>query len=208
MPMTELPVTIRAQVSLTAVTVLAAVFVLVVRLGSTPLRMNDYEGFGNGQSVWQVSRQMLWVVPVPTFNQPVRIRAVELRTVYTTGQFDRPTAFVLQFPAGDYYSGVQLTTPAGLDVYAGGLPHVPLGKLQVQQLDNQLSIVVPVNIHQPGCHEAQLVFKVSTDDGAVHTLATHWYVTIDNGISDGEDDNMCARPRPVPTVTPSVTKSG
>jgi len=184
------------------------VFGIVLVVGRTPLRMNDYEGFGNGQSVWHVSQQMLWVVPVPEFNQPVRIRAVELHTVYSTGTFDRPDAYLLLFPPGDYYSGVQLTTQAGLDVYAGGLPHAPLDKLRVQKLDNELSIVIPVNIHQPGCHEAQLVLEVSTDDVALHTLGPLWFVTIDTGRSDGGPRfDMCARSRPIPSATPSTTKS-
>jgi hypothetical protein len=197
----------RAQTAATLLVLAAAISVPFIRGDSQALRMNDYAGFGDGQSLWTLSEQRLFVAPVPAFNQPVRIRAVELRTVYSQGQFDRPDAYLLEFQDADFYDGVKLTTEAGLDAYTNTAEHTPrrepLDSRRVQALDNQLSIVIPVNIHSPGCHEAQIVLKVSTNDGALHSLATRWYVAVDTGVSEGSDFNLCARPRPTPTGTPS-----
>jgi hypothetical protein len=189
----------RVQGALTLLTLVLALIVAVAR-GGEPLRMNDYGGFGDMQSVWPLGQQRLFVVSVPAFNQPVRLRAVELRTVYSIGDFDRPAAYLLQFHDQDHYGGVQLTTEAGLDAFTTTAlhppRHAPLDALPVQKLDNHLNIVIPINIHQPGCHEAQIVLRVATSDGSVHTLATRWFVGVDTGISrSGSGNDMCAGPR-------------
>jgi hypothetical protein len=198
----------RTQAVLTVLTFVVAVVVVLTRAGdAAPLRMNDYRVFGTGQSVWPLSEQMLFVMPVPAFSRPVRIRAVELRTVAGTGTFDHSDAYLLQFQDFDSYNGVKLTTQAGLDAYTGtaenGTQHRALDALRVQKSDNQLSLVIPVNIHSPGCHEAQVILHVSADDGSMHTFPTRWFVTVDTGVSKSKGLNFCAGPLKRTPVTPT-----
>ena len=206
----------RLQGFLTALVALAAELVVVVGGRGAPLRMNDYEGTGIGQSLWPLGREELLVMPVPEFNQPVRIRAVELRTVYSVGQFDHPDAFYLAFSGDRFYGhfmgkarviGLQLTERLNDDDVSGSTPE-PLGARRVQNLDNHLSLVIPVDMHQPGCHEAQVVFLVTTSDGTEHTFPSRWYVTVDTAVSQIDGDDMCAGPRPAPTITESATPPG
>lgn len=202
----------RLQGLATSLALLAAVVVVLVRSNGTPLRMNDYQSFGEGQSLWQVSKPMAWVVPVPAFNEPVRIRSVQLRPVDGSRPFDRPDVYLLRFHDQDFYGGATLSTEAGVNAYASTALHrpdrLPLDRLRVNRLDSHLSIVVSLNFHEPGCHEAQLVFNVSTADGAVHTLLSRWYVAVDTGISEEHGLDMCGPPRPRPTVSPTTTTSG
>lgn len=153
-------------------------------------------------------------MPVPAFSEPVRIRDVELRTVHSVGQFDHPDAFYLVFSDDRFYGhfegsarviGLQLTDQLQPRDIAGSVRE-PLGARLVQKLDNQISIVIPVNIHQPGCHEAQIVFHVTTSDGSEHALTTRWYVGLDTGKTPGDGFDMCA-PGHHGTPTPSGTTS-
>jgi hypothetical protein len=157
--------------------------------------MNDYTPYDIGQSLWHFGHPMLLVLAVPSFSESVRIRSVELRTVQGAGQFARPDAYLLEYSSDLYYKGEQLTyslNPANV----AGANREPLDSRQVQKLDNQLSVVIPVNIAEKGCHEAQVVFRVKTRDGTTHTLATRWYVTLDTAISKVTRDNDCAGPQP------------
>lgn len=206
----------RVQGLLTVLVTLAAGLVVLVGGGPTPLRMNDYEGTGIAQAVWPLGREELLVMPVPAFNQPVRIRGVELRTVYSVGHFYHPDAFYLAFSGDRFYGhfmgkarviGLQLTEHLGETDISGSTAE-PLNSRLVQNLDNHLSLVIPVNIHQPGCHEAQVVFHVTTSDGTAHTLPSRWYVAVDTGVSQSEGDDMCAGPRPAPMATESATPTG
>jgi hypothetical protein len=171
--------------------------------------MNDYGGFGAGQSVWPAGKPMLFVVPVPAFNQPVRIRSVELRAVFGSAPFAPPTAaYLLQYLDQDYYGGPEPTTEAGLDAYTSTALHTPLRErldaVKVQKTDKRRFIVIPLNSDLPGCHDAQVVLHVSTSDGSTHTFTTRWFVGLDTGISRDNGDNMCAGPsRPAPS--PSST---
>lgn len=168
------------------------------------LTMNDYVPTGAAQRVWPFHEQMFFVLPVPTFNVPVRIRSVELRTIHSVGQFDPPAAYLLRFSGGgDYYKGYRLAYKAGLDLYAGSAVRMPLDASPVQKLDQYLTLVVPVNINERGCHEAQVVLHVTTSDGHSHTRRTRWYVALDTGVSKTDGDNYCAGPRdnPSPVAT-------
>lgn len=171
---------------------------------SAPLRMNDYQGFAVGQSQWHLRTPMLLVMPVPSFNQPVRIRDVELRTVFSSGQFDHQKSYLIEFSTGNFYRGGKLSYQAGFNLYAGGVTtREELDSRPLQKLVNELSLVIPVNIGQPGCHEAQVVLHVTTADGNPHTLVTRWYVGINTGVNKLDGHNMCAGPRNAPS--PSVT---
>jgi len=170
----------------------AAAMVLVsCGTASPPLRMNDYQGFSVGQSHWHLRTPMLLVMPVPSFNQPVRIRDVELRTVFSSGQFDHQRSYLIEFSKGEFYRGGKLTYQAGLDRYSGGATREELDSRPLQELVNELSLVIPVNIGQPGCHEAQVVLHVTTTDGKPHTLITRWYVGINTGVNKLDGHNMC-----------------
>lgn len=167
--------------------------------------MDDYRGNGIGQSVWDFGRQMFWVVGVPTFTRPVRIRSVELRPLFGSVPFDRPDgAYLLVYYGSLHYNGLQLTYRLNPTVIAGSHRQA-LDSIPIQKLNNQLSIVIPVNIHQRGCHQAQLVFHVTTSDGKERVYPARWYVVLDTGVSTAQGDNECARPR-APRASPSATK--
>ena len=168
--------------------------------------MKDYEGVDEGHEGWHVSEPWEFIMPVPTFNQPVRIRAVELRTVFSSGPFDRPDAYLLVFPGNSYYRGDHLVEQAGANHFLAGAIRVGLGSRTVHKLDNSLSIVIPLDIHQPGCHEAQIIFRVTTSDGTTRTLATRWYASLDTGGHRTQGYNECAGSRP--TQQPSPTHTG
>jgi len=181
--------------------------------GSPPLRMNDYRGNGTSQAHWPLGRQMFLVMPVPAFNEPVHIRDVQLRTVHSVGKFDHPDAYYLSFGDDRFYGhfegntrviGLQLTYQLQANDTAGAV-HQALSAREVQKLDNQLSIVIPVNIHQPGCHEAQIVFQVVTSDGTEHALPTDWYVGLDTGSTPGNGLDMCAPNAHGPTPAATAT---
>jgi len=184
--------------------VIAAATLTACGNAAMPLRMNDYNAIALRQSLWHFRHQMFLVVPTPAFNQPVRIRSVELQTVYSTGQFDRADAYLLVFTGSNSYHGPMLTDENALSAYAeASEPHPPLDSRVVQKLDNQLSIVIPVNINQRGCHEAQVIFHVTTADGSSHTRAAHWYVALDTGISKSKDFKKCEGPQAKPTPSAS-----
>jgi len=173
--------------------------------------MNDYQGNSIGQAEWPLGRQEFLVMPAPAFNRPVHIISIELRTVYSVGLFDHPNAYYLAYSDDRFYGhfegrarvvGLQLTDQLQPTDTADSIPQ-PLDARTVQKLNNQLSIVIPVNIHEPGCHEAQVVFHVTTRDGTRHALPSGWYVTLDTGSSPGDGLNFCSpnARRPTPTVT-------
>jgi hypothetical protein len=195
-----------ADLRLRVAVAIATATMLVAGCGAKPLpRMDDYRPNGIGQSVWHFRQQMYWVVGVPTFTQPVRIRSVELRTVEGSAPFDRPEAYLLVYYGSLYYNGAQLTYVLSPTVLAGSRRQA-LDSISIRKLDNQLSIVVPVNVNQSGCHEAQLIFHVTTSDGQERVYPARWYVTLDTGISKVEGDNGCAGPRPRSTPAPSTSK--
>lgn len=165
--------------------------------------MNDYTPFAIGQSLWHFRQQMLLVVAVPAFSQPVRIREVELRPVHSVGHFDRSDAYLLAYSGTLYYTGGHLTYSLNSSAVAGSTRE-RIDAREVQGLNNQLSLVIPVNINQPGCHQAQVVLHVTTRDGRAHAFPTRWYVSIETGISKVEGDNACAGPEPIPVPTASA----
>jgi hypothetical protein len=183
-----------------AVVVVTAVLLAASCGGGTPLRMNDYTSFSIGQSLWHFRQQMLLVVAVPAFNQPVRIRAVELRPVHRSGQFDRSEAYLLAYSGTLYYTGGHLTYSLARSAIAGSTRE-RIDSRQVQGLDNQLSLVIPVNTSESGCHQAQVVLHVTTRDGGAHALPTRWYVSIDTDVSKVKGDDACAGPEPQPTAS-------
>jgi len=168
--------------------------------GAGPPKMNDFNAYELDQSVWEFEHPMLFVMPVPVFSMPVRITRVELQAVNSTGTFDPPAAYLLVFPPGQYYQGTKLTyelTPSNI----AGAGREPLGKRRVSTADNSLSLVIPVNIHLRGCHEAQVVLDVKDADGHTYRLRTRWFVGVDTGVSKKKDLNACAGPAPAPTPT-------
>jgi hypothetical protein len=165
--------------------------------------MDDYRPNALGQSRWHFGQPMYWVVPVPTFTQPVHIRSIELRVARGSAPFDRPDAYLLVYYGSLYYNGPQLTYALDPSVLAGSHRQA-LDSIPIQKLNNQVSVVIPVNVSQPGCHEAQIFFHVTTSDGHQRVYPARWYLTLDTGISKVERNNGCAGPRP----SPSATRSG
>ena len=164
--------------------------------------MNDYRQFAVGQSLWRLHRQMYWVVAVPAFSQPVHIDSVELLGKLNSPAFDRPSAYLLVYSGSLYYNGSQLSYALDSTVIAGARRQ-PLNSVRVQKLNNQLSIVVPVNINAAGCHEAQLVFDVTTSDGHVRRYPARWYVALDTGVSKVQGEDACAGPQPRASGSPT-----
>jgi len=148
---------------------------------------------------------MYLVVGVPAFTQPVRIESVELRTARNSAHFDPPDAYLLVYYGSLYYNGAELTYALDPAVLAGSHRQA-LNSIPIRKLNNQLSIVIPVNISEPGCHQAQIVFHVRTSDGQDRIYPARWYVTLDTGISKVEGENGCAGPRDVPPPNPSASK--
>lgn len=184
----------------------AALFAAGCGGGEPPPKMNDYKLYAVGQSRWQVGHQMYLVLGVPAFTRPVRIRSVELRPVFSTGQFDHPNAYLLVYYGSLFYNGQKLGYSLDPTVLAGSHRQA-LDSIRIGKPDNQLSLVVPVNIHQTGCHEAQLVLHVTTADGEARVYPTRWYVGLDTGISKVDEENGCDGARsPAPAASPS--KSG
>lgn len=168
----------------------AAAALMAACAQSPPIHMNDYEQLGEAQRLWPFQQQMLMVMPVPAFNLPVHIRDVQLRTVAGSGQFDHPAAFLIRYSNGGFYTGAHLTYALSPDSTEGS-KRESLSKSRVHQLDNHLSIVIPVNIHSSGCHEAQIVLRVATEDGHVHALPTRWYVALDTGVTKSQGIHLC-----------------
>jgi hypothetical protein len=190
-----------------AAVAIATAALVVAGCAATPLpKMDDYRSNAIGQSLWHFRKPMYWVVGVPTFTQPVRIRFIELRSARGSTPFDPPEAYLLVYYASLYYNGAKLTYGLDPTVLAGSHRQA-LDSIPIRKLDNQLSIVIPVNVNQPGCHEAQIVFHVTTGDGQDRVYPARWYVTLDTGISKVEGNNGCAGPRPTPLPAPSATRS-
>ncbi len=190
-----------------AVVLATAAQLAVFGCAASPLpKMDDYRPNAIGQSFWHFHKPMYLVVGVPTFTQRVRIRSIELRVALGSAPFDPPNAYLLVYGGSLYYNGAQLTYALDPVVLAGSR-RAALDSVPIQKLDNQLSIVVPVNVNQPGCHEAQIVFHVRTSDGHDRVYPARWYVTLDTGISKVEGDNGCAGPRSTPQPSPSAVKT-
>lgn len=168
--------------------------------GDARPKMNDYRGFEQDQSLWPFEHQMLAVLPVPSFTVPVRILRVDLRTVNSAGQFDSPDAFILVYQRGLSYAGPRLTYQLQPSDTAGSTQQ-PLNKREVSHVGNDLNLVVPINIHVRGCHEAQIVLEVQAQDGRRYTMPTRWFVGVDTGVSNKSGFNACAGPLPKPSTS-------
>ena len=156
--------------------------VLVHANTSDPLRMTlvgHIGATGIEKSYWPLGKQMYLVFPVPSFNRPVLISDVELVTISGAGYFDHPAAYLLS-PYSGAWPGTNLT-----DIKPElTSPRIPLRDLPLYKADGRASMVVPVNIHQRGCHYARVVLKLrALDDGSTHTLSTIWEVGLDTGLT-------------------------